>query len=100
MVSILDSKAKVLSDQGKFKESLDLYEKVLKSWEILLGLKHPDTAITYEGLAILHERMGEYAKALKFYDMTFVIREEMLGADHPYTIFTRNSRDRVIANMA
>ena len=54
----------------------------------MLGNKHPDTATTYNSIAGIHFRQGEFSEALAWFQKSLYIREEVLGQDHPDTATT------------
>eukprot|EP00282_Hemiselmis_andersenii_P038895 CAMPEP_0169445508 /NCGR_PEP_ID=MMETSP1042-20121227/10477_1 /TAXON_ID=464988 /ORGANISM="Hemiselmis andersenii, Strain CCMP1180" /LENGTH=59 /DNA_ID=CAMNT_0009556909 /DNA_START=15 /DNA_END=190 /DNA_ORIENTATION=+ len=47
-----------------------------------LGHDHVDVAATYNNMGVVHEKLGEYKKALEYYNMALKIRVEKLGHDH------------------
>ena len=57
----------------------------------MLGPEHPDTAETYNNLAIVYYNMGDCAQALAFYQKALDIREKKLGLEHPDTATTYNN---------
>jgi pentatricopeptide repeat protein len=77
---------------------LDNYSAALK-WNIKasvifekeLGKKHPDTAVTYSGIAIVYYCQGNYSEALKWNEKALVIVEKQLGEEHSKTITTYNN---------
>src|SRR6266481_2502529 len=56
-----------LRSAGKFQEAVPIAEEVLKYCEKNYGPDHPETADSLNDLAFLYSSMGEYAKALPFY---------------------------------
>ena len=48
-----------------------------------LGDDHPDVATTYNNMAIVYNKQGNYDKVLEYYEMSLVIRLKKLGDDHP-----------------
>ena len=50
----------------------------------MLGERHPNTAGSYEGMAIIYSRQGRHAEALEHYEKSLAIRREVLGERHPF----------------
>ena len=48
-----------------------------------MGEEHPEFATSLNNLAVLHQRMGNYEKALPLYIQAKNIREKVLGEEHP-----------------
>ena len=57
----------------------------------VLGKEHPDTATTYNNIAGVYARQGDYSKALEWYQKALAINEQGLGKDHPDTASTYNN---------
>ena len=57
----------------------------------MLGENHPDTAMSYNDLAYVHERQGEYGEAEELYKKSLKIRERVLGENHPDTAMSYNN---------
>ena len=90
----------VYDDQGKYAEALDWYGKALAIWEKVLGRQHPDTARTYNGIAIVYGRQGKYAEALEWYGKALAIQEKVLGRQHPSTARTWNNIGQLCTEKA
>ncbi len=58
-----------------------IYEKVL-------GTEHPDTAATYNNIALVYDSQGDYSKAREWYHKALAICEKVLGTEHPSTAAT------------
>ena len=74
------------SRQGAYAKSLEWYEKALPIREKMLGTEHPDTAETYNNVALVYYHQGDYEKALS-------IREKVFGKEH---VFTKQISDRIV----
>jgi tetratricopeptide (TPR) repeat protein len=48
----------------------------------VLGEEHPNTAITYNNIALVYFHQGEYAKALEWYQKAITIYEKVQGKEH------------------
>jgi len=78
-----------------YREALEWYERAKVICEKVLGKEHPNTAATYNNIALVYDSQGEYVKALEWYETALVIREKMLGNEHPDTAATYSN----IANV-
>ena len=77
-----------LNRQGDYARALEWYYKALVIKEKVLGMEHPNTATTYNNIAIVFDNQGEYAKALEWYQKALAIKEKVLGLEHPSTATT------------
>ena len=59
-------KANVYTDQGKYNEALEYYEKCLVIYLEKLGDKHPDVATTYNNMAMVYDDQGKTELANKY----------------------------------
>ena len=57
--------------------------------EHLLGVEHPDTAISLIDLAGLYGQMKKYAEAKRLYERVLRIYERIVGLEHPKTQIAR-----------
>ena len=46
---------------------------------------HPDTASSFNNLAVLYKTQGKYAEAEPLYQRALAISEQQLGWEHPQT---------------
>ncbi|KIM09585.1 MAG: hypothetical protein KU38_08500, partial [Sulfurovum sp. FS08-3] len=76
---------------GEYDKALEFYQKSLAIREEVLGIKHPDTATSYNNIGEVYKSKGEYDKALEFYQKALAIREEVLGIKHPDTATSYNN---------
>ena len=51
----------------------------------MLGRDHPDTAKSYNNMAVVYYEQGDYKKALEYNEKALEINERVLGRDHPDT---------------
>ena len=51
----------------------------------VLGENHPGVATSYNNIGIVYDAMGDYSKALDYYEKSLRIRLSVLGEEHPYT---------------
>ena len=91
-IALLYSKiGKGLRSQGDYPKALEWYYKALAIYEKVLGAEHPDTATTYNNIALVYHAQGDYPKALEWYFKALAIFEKALGAEHPDTATTYNN---------
>jgi tetratricopeptide (TPR) repeat protein len=82
---LLNQAGYYLKTSGQYKGAEPLYQHALTIREQVLGLNHPDTAISLYNLALLYYTLGRYAEAEPLYQRALTIREQMLGLNHPDT---------------
>jgi tetratricopeptide (TPR) repeat protein len=68
-----------------YTQALSAYHEVLKIREKVLGKEHPDTAGSYNNIAVVYDHQGDYAKALEWHKKALGIKEKALGKEHPST---------------
>jgi tetratricopeptide (TPR) repeat protein len=81
----MTEQAEILSAQGKYAQAQPLFEKVLETYRRLLGDDHPETAFSYENVAIDLAHQGKYAAAQPLFEKAFGILRRRLGEVHPDT---------------
>jgi tetratricopeptide (TPR) repeat protein len=86
-----EAKARELDAQGKYAQAEPLYRKVLAVREELLGPKHPETATSYDNLAVNLYMQGRAHEAEPLYRNALAVRQEVLGTKHPQTAGTYNN---------
>ena len=74
--------AKILIDQGHYKEALPLLERALASGEEAVGPENPDMLGLLDDLANDYILMCNYAKALSLKERALAIRVKALGPEH------------------
>ena len=84
---------------GNYPKALECYYKALAIREKFLGNEHPDTASTYNDIAVVYSSQGDYSKALEWYYRALAVREKMLGKEHPDTAATYNNIAIVYTNQ-
>ena len=55
------------------------------------GEDHPNVAVYRNNLGSAWDALGEYDKAIEYYELALVTFEKVLGKDHPYTKAVANS---------
>jgi tetratricopeptide (TPR) repeat protein len=81
------AKAQELQGQGKRAHAEPLFRKALAVREEVLGPKHPDTATSYNNLAVNLHLQGHAREAEPLFREALAIWEEVLGPKHPDTAF-------------
>ena len=61
--------------------------------EKLLGLEHPDVAITLNNLATLLKALGKLDEAAQYYRRALTIFERALSPEHPNLVACRKNYD-------
>ncbi|CAF3966410.1 unnamed protein product, partial [Adineta steineri] len=64
--------------------TLGIYQETLPS-------NHPDLATSYSNIGLTYSEMGEYSKALSYYEKALEIQEKSLPSDHPDSAITYNN---------
>ncbi len=90
-VQFMDSLAFLLYYIGEYKKAEGLFKKTLIICEKILGAEHPDTAASYNNLAMVYDRHGKYKEAEELYKKAMLIREKVLGEEHPDTASSYNN---------
>src|SRR5271166_2252543 len=80
-----DARANQLYARGQYAEAALLFRETLTIRRDTLGEDHPDTATTYNNLALTFRARGKYAEAEAMYRRALAIMLKALGADHPDT---------------
>jgi tetratricopeptide (TPR) repeat protein len=70
---------------------LPLFRKALQISEKVLGEDHPDTATSYNNLALCLDDQGKHSEAWPLFRKALQIREKVLGLDHPRTALSHNN---------
>jgi tetratricopeptide (TPR) repeat protein len=82
------ARAQGLSGRGEHAQAEALLRKALAVREQLLGPKHPDTAESYNGLAVHLQGQGRAREAEALYRQALAVFLEVLGRNHPTTAIT------------
>jgi tetratricopeptide (TPR) repeat protein len=87
-LSRLNVQAERLDRQGRSAQARALYEKVLATRRKVLGEDHPQTARSYNNLAMNLDDRGKYRQAQPLYEKALAVCLKALGEDHPATAHT------------
>jgi tetratricopeptide (TPR) repeat protein len=74
-----------LEAQGHYREAQPLLEEVLTSYRKVLGEEQPDTANSYNNLALNLDAQGKYREAEEGFRKALAIDRKLLGEEHPGT---------------
>jgi Tfp pilus assembly protein PilF len=86
----LDAKADALRGQGNYAGAESLYRQALAAREKVLGKRHPDTAESYNNLALNLDDQGRHREAEVLLRRVLPWREEVLSPWHPDTAKSYN----------
>ena len=87
---ILDSAARAASSED-FTSAESLLREAARRQESRLGSQHPDLASTFNNLAVVCEKTGNFAAAREFYERAFSIASASLDSEHPLVITSRDN---------
>jgi tetratricopeptide (TPR) repeat protein len=80
-----------LYSQGKYQEAKEGVFKALAIRREVLGEEHPDTAQSYNSVALILYSQGKYQEAKEGHLKALAIRRKVLGEEHPDTAQSYNS---------
>jgi tetratricopeptide (TPR) repeat protein len=83
--------ATFLNSLARYEAAEELFRRVFKGRESLLGKEHPDTLGSMNNLAKLLQSRGKYNEAEPIYRQTLALREKVLGKEHPDTLGSINN---------
>jgi tetratricopeptide (TPR) repeat protein len=81
----MNQQGETLYAQGKYAQAQTLFEQALETRRRLLTDDQPDTASSYNNLALNLNAQGRYAAAQPLYEKAQEINHRLLGDDHPHT---------------
>ena len=81
--------ASVLFDLGRLELAMKPQEQAMEARRRLLGDEHPDIALSYNNIGVVHLQNGDVAAALERLERSLDMRTKILGPDHPDTRKTR-----------
>jgi tetratricopeptide (TPR) repeat protein len=71
--------------QGEYQEAEPVYRKGLEIRQRMLGEEHPDTATSYNNVAMNLNAQGKYEEAEPVFRLAYEILLSTLGDQHPTT---------------
>ncbi len=98
----LDSQGRlavVLTQMGRYEESLALHRDTLKRRQRVLGPVHPETLASQDSLGAVLTAMGRYQEALQQAEATVALYDASLGRSHPDTLRCRDGLGVLLATM-
>ncbi|NMD37815.1 MAG: tetratricopeptide repeat protein, partial [Christensenellaceae bacterium] len=89
----------VLSNVGRYEESLKIFEEVLSKRKEILGENHPDTIVAMNNLGVSYSNLGEYENAFKISKEVLSKNKEIQGENHPDTIVAMNNLGKACSDL-
>jgi CHAT domain-containing protein/Tfp pilus assembly protein PilF len=95
----LEAQAQELSKQGKQREALPLFNKVLAIRKAVLGENDMGTALAHNSLGSLLQAQEEYAQARSHFEQALKTVQKLQGNDHPNAAAVHNSLGNVLKDL-
>ena len=76
-----------------------LFDEALSISHLVLGVDHPNTAISLNNLALMRGIQGRYTEAAPLLKEAVEIMERVLGVEHPNTKIMRENYEVLLAEM-
>jgi tetratricopeptide (TPR) repeat protein len=83
--------AEQLQARHRYAEAAAVWRDVLGLRRKVLGEEHPDTATSYNEVAVCLNAQGKHAQALPLYEKALAIWKKVLGEEHPDTALSYNN---------
>jgi CHAT domain-containing protein len=83
--------AERLEENEEYAKAEALWEEYRRSCLAVLGEKHPETAFSYNNLALVLDPQGKHADAQPLYQKALDVRFELFGEKHPATALSYNN---------
>jgi tetratricopeptide (TPR) repeat protein len=83
--------AEQLENSAQYATALTIRKEILDTLHKVLGEDHPDTAASYNGVAVNLQAQGKAAEAGPLYKKAMDICRKVLGEDHPHTATSYNN---------
>jgi CHAT domain-containing protein len=87
----IQAKAVNLERRGRYAEAEPLKRQILTVNQNTLGEAHPDTAMSYNNVALNLYLQGKYPEAESLHLRALAIWQQVLGEDHPFTAASYNN---------
>ncbi|KAH8832462.1 hypothetical protein DL96DRAFT_1704525 [Flagelloscypha sp. PMI_526] len=75
---------------GLFRESCQLFERLVSELQDCIGPEHPNTLRGMNNLGVIYSKLGRYQDALDLYERVLPLETRILGKEHPNTLSTMN----------
>ncbi len=89
-IGLMLTRAQILGEQGKVKDSIALLRQLVPEAEQALGADHLRTLSARHNLSTVLQIDGAYDEALAVEQDVYRRHAAVFGEDHPQTLFTRN----------
>ncbi len=89
--ALLNAIAAVPYGQGKYREALGYYQRVLKLREGGAEPNQLEIAAVRDNIGLVYDKLGEYQEARRYHEQALALREQALGRDHPLVASTLNN---------
>ncbi|CAF1315240.1 unnamed protein product [Adineta steineri] len=100
LILAIDSlKAKIHTAQDRHESALHLFQIVLKKKNEILAAVHPSVATTLNDMGAVYEKLGNYQKALEYFNQALDIYKKILPTDHIDFAVCCENRDRIIEKV-
>jgi tetratricopeptide (TPR) repeat protein/transcriptional regulator with XRE-family HTH domain len=86
-----------LQQLGVYEEAQGYHEQAVTIFEQVLGVDHPDTALSLHSLGIMLYEQGQYDAARRSYEQALAIFKRVFGMDHPHTALSLDTLGLVLA---
>jgi tetratricopeptide (TPR) repeat protein len=96
---LLTLAAAYLSGWGENAQAKALSERVLRMRLARLGPNHPETALSFNNLAIAMGALGELPAARDYHERALRIRQAQFGPNHPETLQSLNNLGLLLINL-
>ena len=83
--------ARFYEGQGFYALAEDLCQRWLKATQELLGVRHPDVALSISNLAEIYRSQGRYEEAGSLNKQALALYQELLGERHPFVATSINN---------
>ena len=76
-----------------------MFDEALSISHLVLGVDHPNTAVSLNNLALMRGIQGRYTEAAPLLKEAVEIMERVLGEEHPNTKIMRENYEKLLAEM-
>ncbi|EAQ83136.1 hypothetical protein CHGG_10954 [Chaetomium globosum CBS 148.51] len=87
------------SDQGRYKDAEEMYERALEDKEKAWGPEHTSTLSTIYNLGLLYHDQGQYKEAEAMHEQVLQCEEIAWGPEHVSTLHTVNSLGNIYSHQ-
>jgi len=76
---------------GNYPLALSYFEKALEIQQKSLPSDHPNLALNYNNIAVIHQSMGNDTMSLSCFEKALEIQQNCLPSNHPHLVTTQNN---------